>query len=79
MHARCPTQRLVRLVRKRPDGVRSDSSTLCAGNADPVIRSIDYTGFSDTSRATISMAHDIGGLTVSLEVRSHYFPLQMPL
>lgn len=29
----------------------------------------DYTGFSDTSRATISMVHDVGGLTVSLEVR----------
>ncbi|GAA5866431.1 hypothetical protein JCM3774_004681 [Rhodotorula dairenensis] len=27
----------------------------------------DYTGFSDTSRATISMVHDVGGLTVSLE------------
>ncbi|GJN89586.1 hypothetical protein Rhopal_002573-T1 [Rhodotorula paludigena] len=25
----------------------------------------DYTGFSDTSRATISMVHDVGGLTVS--------------
>ncbi|EGU12936.1 putative RNA polymerase II CTD phosphatase Fcp1 [Rhodotorula toruloides ATCC 204091] len=31
------------------------------------LTAIDYTGFSDTSRATISMAHDIGGLTVSLE------------
>ncbi|GAA5986526.1 hypothetical protein JCM10908_003786 [Rhodotorula pacifica] len=27
----------------------------------------DYTGFSDTSRATISMVHDVGGLTVSME------------
>ncbi|BGP31350.1 CTD phosphatase Fcp1 [Rhodotorula toruloides] len=31
------------------------------------LTAVDYTGFSDTSRATISMAHDIGGLTVSLE------------
>lgn len=29
---------------------------------------VDYTGFSDTSRAAISMVHDVGGLTVSLEV-----------
>ncbi|ORY66918.1 hypothetical protein BCR35DRAFT_322307 [Leucosporidium creatinivorum] len=27
----------------------------------------DYTGFSDTTRAAISMVHDVGGLTVSLE------------
>ncbi|KAK4055668.1 CTD phosphatase Fcp1 [Microbotryomycetes sp. JL201] len=27
----------------------------------------DYTGYSDTSRAAISMVHDVGGLTVSLE------------
>lgn len=31
---------------------------------------VDYTGFSDTSRAAISMVHDVGGLTVSLEEAS---------
>ncbi|GAA5944378.1 uncharacterized protein JCM15063_000934, partial [Sporobolomyces koalae] len=30
------------------------------------LTAVDYTGFSDTSRATISMVHDVGGLTVSL-------------
>lgn len=59
--------------------MRSDSSTLSAGNADTIACSVDYTGFSDTSRATISMAHDIGGLTVSLEVRLSYFPSQTRL
>ncbi|GAA5985321.1 hypothetical protein JCM11641_005393 [Rhodosporidiobolus odoratus] len=31
------------------------------------LNATDYTGFSDTSRATISMVHDVGGLTVSLD------------
>ncbi|GAA5856535.1 hypothetical protein JCM9279_003013, partial [Rhodotorula babjevae] len=31
------------------------------------LTTVDYTGFSDTSRATISMVHDVGGLTVSLD------------
>ncbi|GAA5844154.1 hypothetical protein JCM11251_002452 [Rhodosporidiobolus azoricus] len=31
------------------------------------LNAVDYTGFSDTSRATISMVHDVGGLTVSLD------------
>ncbi|GAA5820451.1 hypothetical protein JCM3770_003382 [Rhodotorula araucariae] len=31
------------------------------------LTAIDYTGFSDTSRANISMVHDVGGLTVSLD------------
>ncbi|GAA6022101.1 hypothetical protein JCM10207_000762 [Rhodosporidiobolus poonsookiae] len=31
------------------------------------LNATDYTGFSDTSRATISMTHDVGGLTVSME------------
>ncbi|GAA5866573.1 hypothetical protein JCM8547_005463 [Rhodosporidiobolus lusitaniae] len=31
------------------------------------LNAVDYTGFSDTSRATISMVHDVGGLTVSRE------------
>lgn len=35
---------------------------------------IDYTGFSDTSRAEISMVHDVGGLTVSLDVRPPLSP-----
>ncbi|GAA5836291.1 hypothetical protein JCM3766R1_003481 [Sporobolomyces carnicolor] len=30
------------------------------------LTAVDYTGFSDTARATISMVHDVGGLTVSL-------------
>lgn len=30
--------------------------------------SVDYTGFSDTSRANIRMAHENGELTVSLQV-----------
>ncbi|KAI5481789.1 RNA polymerase II CTD phosphatase Fcp1 [Pseudohyphozyma bogoriensis] len=30
------------------------------------LTAVDYTGFSDTSRAEISMVHDSGGLTVSL-------------
>lgn len=31
------------------------------------VRSVDYTGFSETSRANISMSHDTASLTVSLE------------
>ncbi|GAA6039105.1 hypothetical protein JCM8097_005327 [Rhodosporidiobolus ruineniae] len=31
------------------------------------LNATDYTGFSDTSRATISMVHDVGGLTVSMD------------
>ncbi|KAM0746406.1 hypothetical protein T439DRAFT_329851 [Meredithblackwellia eburnea MCA 4105] len=38
---------------------------LCALCGKDLTRT-DYTGFSDTSRAAISMVHDLGGLTVSL-------------
>ncbi|KAL8292868.1 hypothetical protein RQP46_000562 [Phenoliferia psychrophenolica] len=38
---------------------------LCALCGKDLTRT-DYTGFSDTSRAGISMVHDLGGLTVSL-------------
>ncbi|GAA6058884.1 hypothetical protein JCM10212_002828 [Sporobolomyces blumeae] len=31
------------------------------------LTNVDYTGFSDTARATISMVHDVGGLTVSMQ------------
>lgn len=56
---------------KRFIGVGETSEALELGTilTSLTVLSVDYTGYSDTSRANIRMAHENGELTVSLEVR----------
>ncbi|GAA5872133.1 hypothetical protein JCM1840_006328 [Sporobolomyces johnsonii] len=59
-----PSQPIVHILEPCTHDVQWDGMCAVCGKD---LTAVDYTGFSDMSRATISMVHDVGGLTVSLE------------
>ncbi|GAA5963234.1 hypothetical protein JCM21900_006561 [Sporobolomyces salmonicolor] len=59
-----PSQPIVYILEPCTHDVQWDGMCAVCGKD---LTAVDYTGFSDMSRATISMVHDVGGLTVSLE------------
>lgn len=69
MQASCPIGRALCCMWQRLDEVRLHTvcKTCCNLLKLSTYLSVDYTGFRETSRASISMSHDTANLTVSLE------------
>jgi hypothetical protein len=63
----CSARGAVCCMRQGSNKVRLQPSSLVFRDSAKLIDSVDYTGFRETSRASISMSHDTAELTVSLE------------